>query len=353
MKEIKVRTKPEYSVWIGAGLLHRIGEMARGVSKADAAVIISDDIVAPLYGAAVQQSLEQAGFQVHRFVFPNGESSKNHTTLLQMYHFLCEQQITRSDLLIALGGGVVGDITGYCAATYLRGVDYLQIPTTLLAQVDSSVGGKTAVNIAAGKNLVGAFKQPRLVLCDTDTLATLSEENFADGMGEVIKYGMIRDQTLFKQLATENIDLCLEEVIARCVDIKRSVVEIDETDHGERMMLNFGHTLGHAIEKEYDFKKYMHGSAVAIGMVRITQRSEQYGLTESGTTETLTNCLKRYKLPVEDKITDEALIANSLTDKKTTGDKIRIVLCKTVGDCFIQTLSKEEYRQFVQGGYHP
>lgn len=351
MTEIQIHTNPAYKVKIGSGLLSQCGSMIRDVSDASKVAIITDDIVDRLYTKTVAESLKKSGYEVDIFVFPHGEASKSHHTLIQMYDFLCEKQFTRSDLLVALGGGVVGDITGFCAATFLRGLDYVQIPTTFLAQIDSSVGGKTAVDIEGGKNLVGAFKQPRLVICDIDTLSTLSLDIFADGVAEAIKYGMIKSSGLFDIISNGELNHCLESVIFECIDIKRSVVEEDEFDRGQRMILNFGHTFGHAIEKQYHFKTYTHGMAVGIGMLKITRLSEKYGLTKPGTSLRLEECLREYGLPTDTAISNEDLIQNSLVDKKASGSHITIILVRSIGDSFILKMSKEEYKNFVCGGY--
>ncbi|MFR4419566.1 MAG: 3-dehydroquinate synthase, partial [Ruminococcus sp.] len=276
MKTITVHASHTYPIYVQHGLLAECGTYIRTATKAAALAVITDDTVESLYGAAVVSALRNAGFRVEIFVFPHGEASKCAETLLQVYDFLCEKQFTRTDAIVALGGGVVGDLAGFAAATYLRGMDFIQIPTTLLAQVDSSVGGKTAIDLKGGKNLVGAFKQPVCVLCDPDTLRTLPSATFSDGMGEVVKYGMIRDAKLFELLAAHNqetIFSVLEDVICTCISIKRDVVEADEFDTGERMILNYGHTLGHAIEGYYHYEIYSHGSAVAIGMCLIAEKT--------------------------------------------------------------------------------
>ena len=261
MRSIHVTASKEYDVKIGASLLHTIGEEVAKVCKVGSAAIISDSNVWPLYGETAANSLRNAGFRVVYFVFPAGESSKNGSTYLSILNFLAENQITRSDCVIALGGGVVGDITGFAAATFLRGISYIQIPTTLLAAVDSSLGGKTAIDLESGKNLAGAFCQPKLVLCDVNTLNTLPEEIFRDGCAEVIKYGILYDPQLFAKLQKEGLDFDRESVIARCVELKRDVVMRDEFDTGERQKLNLGHTIGHGIEAHSNFT-ISHGKAV-------------------------------------------------------------------------------------------
>lgn len=348
MKKITVNAHTSYEILIDSGLLNKCGELISKVEKSKKCAIITDDIVDRLYGQQAVNSLNNSGFTVSKFVIPNGEPSKSHEQLISAYNFLCENDITRTDFIIALGGGVVGDLTGFCAATYLRGIDYVQIPTTLLSQVDSSVGGKTAVNIDSGKNLVGAFKQPSLVITDTDTLSTLSDDIFADGMGEVVKYGMIRSASLFEKLSKENPKEIIKDIIAECVEIKRDVVQNDEFDTGERMILNFGHTFGHAIEKAAGYGVIPHGKAVAIGMYMITSAAEKQGKAKKGTSLLLKNCLEANSLPFEYNISHNELFRLSLGDKKRTSDKIRVVICTEAGKCEILTLKLDEYKNLIE-----
>lgn len=294
MKIINVKASSSYKIYIERGLLENCGKIIAETVKTRTVAVITDDIVDSLYYNTLENALKKEGFSVVKFVFKNGEASKSTETLNNIYTFLCENSITRSDCIIALGGGVVGDISGYAAATFLRGLQYIQIPTTLLAQIDSSVGGKTAIDLPCGKNLVGAFKQPACVICDPDVLSTLSEKILSDGMAEAIKYGMIRDEKLFELIASnniENVNNSIDEIIYKCISIKRDVVENDEFDTGERMILNFGHTLGHAVESYYNYETYTHGSAVAIGMYMITKKS-----CDDAVLSKLENCIKAYKL---------------------------------------------------------
>ncbi len=347
MKKITVNANTSYDILIESGLLKHCGELISQVEKSKKCAIVTDDNVDRLYSRVVTERLEKSGFTVSKFVVPHGEESKSHEQLIALYNFLCEKDITRTDFIIALGGGVVGDLTGFCAATYLRGIDYVQIPTTLLAQVDSSVGGKTAVNIESGKNLVGAFKQPALVITDTDTLSTLSEEIYAEGMGEVIKYGMIRSLPLFEKLCKGESHKNLDEIIAECVSIKRDVVENDEFDTGERMILNFGHTFGHAVEKAAGYGNVPHGKAVAMGMYMITAAAEKQGKAKKGTAEQLKKCLEANSLPFEYKISHNDLYQLSIGDKKRTSDKIRVIICTEPGICEILSLSLNEYKALI------
>ena len=347
MNRITVKASQSYDVIIGSGLLAGGAEYISDVLKSRRTVIVSDDNVYPLYGEKLKASLTAAGFEVSEFVFPHGEQSKSHEILLDLYGFLAARNITRSDSIIALGGGVTGDMSGFAAATYLRGIDYVQIPTSLLAQIDSSVGGKTAVDIPAGKNLVGAFKQPKLVLADTDTLSTLPEAFFDDGMGEAVKYGMIWSEELFELIAGGNIRDHLEEMIVKCVDIKREVVETDEYDKGLRMILNFGHTLGHAIEKTQNFCGLSHGKAVAVGMYLMTKAAEKHGIITENISDRLKSCLETNGLPFSADIPADTLFENSINDKKRFSDDINVIICKTIGKADIVKLPISEYKKLI------
>ncbi len=335
MTTISVTTGTPYEVRIARGILKECGAQIAPLTKANTCAIITDDNVNALYADTVEASLVAQGFRVVKFVFPHGEASKCATTLLDIYSFLCKHEITRSDCLVALGGGVVGDITGFAAATFLRGMQYVQIPTSLLAQVDSSVGGKTAIDLPEGKNLVGAFKQPAVVLCDPDVLATLPRTFLSDGMGEVIKYGMIRDAALFGQLCTLNLDTVqahFDTIIPTCIGIKRDVVEHDEFDTGERMILNFGHTLGHAVEAHYHYETYTHGSAVAAGMCLMTKYCGS-----PADYEKLCACVQSYGLPCEVEVPAPTLAAHCGNDKKRAGAQLRYVVCPEIGTAEIRS----------------
>lgn len=345
-KTIHVNTGRSYDIVVSRGLLDRAGELARPLAKSKKAAVITDSTVAELYADRLLRSLESAGFEVKLHIFPAGEKSKNHETLLGIYSFLAQNSFTRADLIFALGGGVVGDVAGFAAATYMRGMDFIQVPTTLLAQVDSSIGGKTAVDLCEGKNLVGAFWQPRLVICDPDTLKTLNSRIFSDGMAEAVKHTLIRDRSLFETLC-ENA-AADEDFICRNIDIKRRVVERDERESGERMLLNFGHTLGHAIEKFYNFETYTHGEAVAIGMVLITRYSEKHGMTKSGTANRIAEMLQKIGLPTECPAPISELVKAAATDKKHADGGITIVLLRDIGDAFLHRLSDREFMEFFR-----
>lgn len=347
MRTITVKASTSYNIYIERGLLTKCGEIIANTVKTRKVAVITDDIVDELYGNTAVSSLEKEGFTVCKFVFRHGESSKSLETLDNIYTFFCENNITRTDCAIALGGGVVGDITGFAAATFLRGLDYIQIPTTLLAQIDSSVGGKTAIDLPCGKNLVGSFKQPKCVICDSDTLSTLPDEIMSDGMAEAIKYGMIRDKELFELIAShrlEDVAEIIDELVFRSISIKRDVVENDEFDTGERMILNFGHTLGHAIESYYNYETYTHGSAVAIGMCMITERE-----CGSEILQKLKTCISAYKLPCECGAPVGELLKLCSNDKKRASGNISYIVCSEIGKAVIKRVTVEQFNSAMEG----
>lgn len=341
---IKVKTGAPYEIHIERGILSNSGKLIRDISKANKAIIVTDSKVDKLYSDTVRKSLVLNGFETDKFVFHEGEASKCHNTLIRLYDFLCEKNITRSDIIVALGGGVVGDLAGFAAATYLRGIPYVQIPTTLLAQIDSSVGGKTAVDLGGGKNLVGAFYQPKRVIIDPDVLITLTDKIFSDGMAEAIKYGVIRDKKLFDTIINKGD---IFKIIAECVEIKADIVERDEFDTGERFVLNFGHTVGHAIEKLGNFTEYTHGEAVAAGMAIISQNAEKMGLTENGTTEKIIEALKMYSLPIAVPYCKEDLKEVMIRDKKRSANSITLVLAKNIGQSYLHKIDIEQLEEFL------
>lgn len=350
MKTIAVKASQKYDVVIGKNILSDCGRYIKNCTGAEKIALVTDDNVDKIYSESVTASLEANGFDVFKFVFPHGEASKCSDTLNRIYAFLAQNHFTRTDCVAALGGGVAGDMAGYASATYLRGMDFIQLPTSLLAQVDSSVGGKTAIDIPEGKNLVGAFKQPKLVICDTDALKTLPREFLIDGMGEVIKYGMIKSAELFQFLMKYDIDSVenvMDEIIAQCVSIKRDVVEADEFDKGERMLLNFGHTLGHSIEQYYHYTGISHGMAVAKGMEMITELSEKQGLCRKGLTEELVGCLKRYSLDIEVEPAVNSLGKACLNDKKRMNGNIHIIICSDIGRASAVKMSVEKFEELL------
>ena len=350
MKKIKISVSKEYEVLIGNKLIDNSGELIRKVCpKSSLAAVISDDNVAPIYMERLTRSLETAGFSVISFVFPHGENSKNAGTYVEILNFLAENRVTRADLLVALGGGVVGDITGFAAATYLRGVKFVQVPTSLLAMVDSSVGGKTAIDLKAGKNLAGAFCQPELVVCDLDTLDTLSPAFFTDGCAEVIKYGILKDKSLFEHLLKFGQGFDREYVISRCVELKRDYVTQDEFDTGLRMMLNLGHTVGHAIEKLSSYR-ISHGYAVAMGMGIVSRASAAKGTCTSACAASIEDGLKALDLPVNTAYIASALAGPMLSDKKRAGGTVNLIVPYDIGRCGILPTAVEKLEAFVSTG---
>ncbi|MCI9111674.1 MAG: 3-dehydroquinate synthase [Eubacterium sp.] len=345
MKKLTVHVGDTYEIFIEKGLLKDCGKYVRVVSKAKKIAIITETNVAPLYLDTVKNCIENEGFEVVNYIFPAGESSKTTETIVNIVEFLAENGLTREDMVVALGGGVCGDMAGFAAAIYLRGIKFVQIPTTLLSQVDSSVGGKTGVDLPQGKNLCGAFHQPALVLIDPDVLETLSPHFFSDGMGEVIKYGCIKSKALFERIETENVKDFIEDLIYDCVNIKRGVVERDEKEAGERALLNFGHTAGHAIEKLHNFTDISHGEAVGVGMVMISEAGERVGLTEQGTADRIRKVLEKYnmKTEVENSVTD--IIGAMYHDKKRTGSGIKFIMLHSLGDSFINPVENDKVKE--------
>lgn len=346
MKTVRVSASKEYDVVIGSGILDSLGEKCVSLFSKSKAAVITDSNVAPLWLDKTVASLKNAGIEVVTFIFPAGEESKNKETLFEILEFMAENRLTRTDFAVALGGGVTGDMTGLAASLYLRGIDFVQVPTTLLAAVDSSVGGKTAVNLTAGKNLMGAFAQPSLVLCDTDTLGTLSADVFADGMAEVIKYGVIFDKELFdtvKNGASDN----LENIIARCVELKRDVVAKDEFDKGDRQLLNFGHTMAHSIEKCSNFE-ISHGKAVAIGMVIAAKASHKLGWSDEDCTAEIIEANQNNNLPCECSFASDSLANAALSDKKRAGATITFVVPRKIGECYLKKIPVEDIYKFAE-----
>ena len=340
MKTVNVNLKENsYEIIIKHDTLKDIANKIKTVYEGNRLAVITDENVYSIYGLQLKEALKLGGFEVSFIILTPGESSKSIETLSYIYNKLVEFKITRTDLIIAFGGGVVGDVAGFAASTYLRGIPYVQVPTTLLSQVDSSIGGKVAVNLNVGKNLVGSFYQPRLVLIDTKVLDTLPKRYIKDGMAEVIKYACIEDEEFFdflNNLDVSNLSSNIEDIVYKCCNIKKLYVEEDEKDTDIRMKLNFGHTIGHAIEKYFDYKKYTHGEAVAMGMYNITVNSEESGYTKEGTSEKIKGILIRfgleYSLPEMDREILEQTIKN---DKKNLSNKLNLIYLKKIGEANI------------------
>lgn len=346
MRKVTVNASRTYEVIIGSGLLSCAGQLIREVSTGTAVIIVSDDNVYPLYGAGLSQSLKESGFEVYSFVIKNGEGSKNLTEYGRLLNQMCESHFTRRDVVIGLGGGVVGDLAGFAAATYQRGTGFVQIPTSLLAAVDSSVGGKTAVDLECGKNQVGCFYQPLRVICDTDTLKTLPAEEYSNGCAEVIKYAMIRDKVLFEKICDKPVKDQYEDVIFECVSMKRDYVEEDEFDTGERMKLNFGHTIGHAVETLSGYT-IPHGQAVAVGMSRITKALAGQRMCPEEVSKRLDSLLEAYNLRIDTDFPDGDLVKVTLNDKKGTGRTIRLVIIRDIGESDILEIPNSDMDRFV------
>lgn len=349
MQKVTVHASKNYDILIGGGILAALGEETARRVRGRKACVVSESNVYPLYGPAVEESLRSAGFVVVSYVFPAGEKSKNGENYLALLNFLAQKQLTRSDCLIALGGGVTGDLTGFAAATFLRGISFVQVPTTLLAATDSSVGGKTAIDLPAGKNLAGAFYQPSLVLCDTDTLQTLPREIFLDGCAEVLKYGILYDRAFFDYLNAAGPEFDRERVICRCVELKRDVVARDEFDTGERMKLNLGHTVGHGVEAKSQFA-VSHGKAVAIGIAIVSRAAAARGMLSPEEAETIVKTLRAYGLPTTTAYSAGELANYMCSDKKRTDGTVNLIIPRTIGCCDIVPTPVEQLAAFVQSG---
>ena len=348
MKTVRVNASKEYDVMIGGGLLPRAGGIVKDTCGGEAAVIVTDDNVDLLYGETLARSLAAAGYRTARFVFPNGERSKNMETYVSLLNFLTENKLARTDAVVALGGGVAGDLAGFAAATYLRGVKFAQIPTTLLAMADSSVGGKTAVNLPAGKNQAGAFYQPDVVICDPETLRTLPEIFFTDGCAEMIKHGIILNAELF-ELLKEPFWPNADEIIARNVSIKSDIVAADEKESGVRRILNFGHTVGHGVEKLNGYA-VTHGRAVAIGMAVVSRGAARIGLCGEDCSNEIIDVLTRFGLPHATDIPAKLLAEAALADKKRSGRRIALALPERIGKCVIKDFDTDELEGFIKLG---
>lgn len=380
MIRIHVSTSKKYDVIMEKGALSQAADLMAnaGITGVKNICIVTDRTVAGLYGGssgALRQSLERAGFHVYQYVFDGGEKSKTMGTVAGILNFLADNRFSRSDMLIALGGGITGDVTGFAAATYMRGIDYVQVPTTLLATVDSSVGGKTGVNLDAGKNLAGAFWQPSLVIFDPDVLSTLPRDIVLDGIAEAVKAGFIADDSIIEMLesrgavgvsgddancnagsdATGAVGVSggdaafLTELAAKAVEVKRAVVEEDERESGSRQLLNFGHTPAHAIEKCSDYR-ISHGHAVAMGMVMVSAAAAAMGWSSEDCSGKIIAILKGAGFPLDCPYDARELADAALRDKKVRGDDITLIVPDVPGRCFLKTIPTGELEQFFRLG---
>ena len=354
---VDVTCSQPYQVVIGTKLLEEAGSLIREACGGARAVVVTDSNVGALYAPLVEASLTEAGYVASTFTFPAGERHKRAETFVAILEHLAAHELTRHDVVVALGGGVTGDVAGFAAASYMRGCNLVQMPTSLLAMVDSSVGGKTAIDLEGGKNLAGAFWQPRLVLADVGCLGTLDEAQFADGCGEVVKHAVIADPALFDALERDPLTLsrCMRDlgyasaVVARNVEIKRDVVAMDEREAGPRKLLNLGHSIGHAIEACAHYTRG-HGSCVAAGMVAITRAAALEGACAPALPARLDAVLRAHGLDTSCPFTPDELFACALHDKKRTGDTIDLVIPRAIGACAIETVSLDAFRVLIARG---
>lgn len=350
IKTVDVHLGDGYRVWIGNGFLDRCGSMITALTGPCRTAIITDSTVAPLYLGTVKDSLQRAGNSVCSYVYPAGESSKNLPTLTDILNFLASKHLTRTDCLVALGGGVCGDMAGFAAGCYLRGIRYVQLPTTLLAAIDSSVGGKTAVNLKAGKNLAGLFYQPIGVFCDPDSLKTLPQDIFLDGVAEVVKTGILSGESLFRRLETGISPAELPGIIMQCVTFKAGIAEQDERDTGQRRILNLGHTVGHAIEQCSGYT-VLHGHAVSVGIAVMTRAAVKFGWCEPSCGERIITTLRRNHLPLSTPYSAKELSDAALADKKCSGGDITLIIPKRIGQCFCKKVPVQTLESIIAAGW--
>lgn len=348
MRTVTVNASVSYKILIEKNLLVSSGKHLKDCFGNAKLCIVTDDTVDALYSSTLEASLTSEGLSFIKFVIPHGEASKNAENLVSLLELMAESRLTRADAIIALGGGVVGDLAGFAAGIYLRGIRFAQIPTTLLAMVDSSVGGKTAIDLKAGKNLAGVFHQPSLVLCDPNALNTLPSDIFSDGCAEVIKYGIINDRAFFDSLKL-GIRESIEDVIERCVSIKARIVELDEFDNGTRQLLNLGHTAGHAVELCSDFT-VSHGSAVAIGTVIATKIAYSLKLCSKLELDETVALISAQGLPTKSPYSASQLAKIATADKKRSGDSISFVIPHGIGNCKLMKIKVVELEEFLAKG---
>ena len=350
MMTIHVTASRDYDVLVQPGLLDDAGvQIAQVLGMGRTAAIVAGETVAGLYAERLTASLTRAGFHVVMFTYPGGEHCKTLATYAALLDLLAAHRLSRSDLIVALGGGVTGDLAGFAAATYQRGIPFVQVPTTLLAAVDSSVGGKTAVNLTSGKNQVGCFYQPSLVLCDPETLHTLPPEEYRNGCAEVIKYAVLRSEAFFDELCAAPVSAQVEHVITACVGMKRDLVAADEFDRGSRQLLNLGHSFGHAVEKCSDYT-VPHGCGVAIGMAIIARAAAKRGICTEDTCARIIALLRQYGLPTETDFTCDALTDAALSDKKIADGKLHLIVPERIGHCRIETIPAADIRAWLADG---
>ncbi|MGN0658147.1 MAG: 3-dehydroquinate synthase [Emergencia sp.] len=345
MKKFVVTTDKSYDILIGENIIGDVGAYIAQCIPPCRICVITDSTVNNTYAQVVMTSLMEHGYQTSKIVFPSGEHSKNLITYSNIMEALADEGLTRSDAIVALGGGVVGDLAGFAAATYMRGISYVQIPTTYMAAIDSSVGGKTSVNLQCGKNLAGVFWQPDLVVCDYRTFDSLPPGKLLDGISEAVKCAVVAESSLLPHI----LDHDYEYVIERCVSIKKSVVEADECDRGLRQILNFGHTVGHGLEKLSAYS-ITHGQAVAKGMVAESRAAYRMGLTDADISARLADILSGLGLDLSLDYSSDDLYHYALMDKKICGDKITMVIPESVGKCRLQKISLSELKEFIQLG---
>lgn len=351
MQTIRVDLRERsYEILVGEGILSNAGDVLQRAGIKGKVAVVTNPTVAQLYLDTVYEALQAYGFEVTPVVLPDGEEYKSLATLSKIFDHLISERFERKSCIVALGGGVIGDIAGFAAASYLRGVPYVQIPTTLLAQVDSSVGGKTGVNHEHGKNLIGAFYQPRAVIIDVTVLSSLPRRELVAGIAEIIKYGIIEDPGLFDQLEAKmdrvlTLDQrLLTQLIATSCTIKARVIEKDEREDDYRAVLNFGHTVGHALEAATDYRKFLHGEAVGIGMVKAAAIAHQHGFCDSVIVSRITNLIRMAGLPTEipDQVSTQSLIRGMELDKKSADRRIRFVMCTGIGKTCFHSLTAEQ-----------
>lgn len=349
MKTVHISASRDYDIHIGSGCLSDPEQYSAPFEKVRSVMIVSDDTVFSLYGERVSDAFRKAGFRTESFVFPHGEQSKNIGVYGELLEYMCGAMMTRSDMIAALGGGVTGDMAGFAAATYQRGIRFIQMPTTLLAAVDASVGGKTAIDLKSGKNLCGCFYQPSLVLCDTDTFKTLPEREYRCGCAEIIKYAMLDGEDFLEQLIRVPVYENYEDVVEKCVRIKSRFVMEDEFDTGKRMLLNLGHTFGHAIEACSNYS-ILHGEAVAMGMAAVTKASVKRGICDGRTLDLLLEALESCGLETEVPFTADELAGSAMLDKKASGDSLNIVVPESAGFCRTEKISKNDVHGWMKDG---